>query len=179
MGVFLTILSCVTSSPGHGAPCSQQSRPLSCSDPSTPNASKVQEILSDLQLNILGPYTLPENWLSHHMYDDLTLPWQCAAPATNFPSSSFERIVWNRDGKLSGSEDFLIGDTVTMPRFERIMSTASMVSRWRQAHPTLAGTDQDCVKQTVIRLKEALGEGVDGIRLGCGVALLLFKKHQN
>lgn len=36
------------------------------------------------------------------------------------------------------------------------MSTASMVTRWREAHPELVGTDKDCVHVLVEKLKDAL-----------------------
>lgn len=58
---------------------------------------------------------------------------------------------------------------------EQALATASTVTRWREAHPDLVGTEQDCVKVFVKDLREALG-GKDEILSGGATTIMLFKK---
>ena len=109
------------------------------------------------------------------MYDDLKMPWQIEPPVTAFDEKDSKRYEWNRDGKVEQDEDFFQELKMSPHRYEQAMSTASMVTRWREDHPDLVGTDLDCVKQTVQRLKEAIGGDFE-IKFGTGFVLLLFKK---
>ena len=59
---------------------------------------------------------------------------------------------------------------------ERGLSTASMVTRWRAAHPDLVGTNKDVVKAFVNEVREALPAGHQKVLQGSGTAILLFKK---
>jgi hypothetical protein len=93
------------------------------------------------------------------------------------------RREWDRDGILSNGEDFFLGaNETTLERLGNSLGTASMVTRWREAHPELVGTDQDCVKSTMDEIARVLGEdeSVDlkslKIRTGSAVVLLLFKR---
>jgi hypothetical protein len=154
-------------------------------DPSTPQAAKIQEILSNLEDNILGPYATPSNKLSRELYADLSLPWEVQPTVQAFAQaqSQFVRHEWDRDGKLSNGHEFFLGsDEATLEELGKSLGTASMVTRWREAHPELAGTDQDCVQLTMDALAKVLSE--DGsvdlksmkIRTGSATVLLLFKK---
>jgi SAM-dependent methyltransferase len=154
-------------------------------DPSTPQAAKVQKILSNLEDNILGPYATPYNKLSRGLYADLPLPWDVNPPIEAFAKakSQFVRREWDRDGILSNGKDFFLGaNETTLERLGNSLGTASMVTRWREAHPELVGTDQDCVKSTMDEIARVLGEdeSVDlkslKIRTGSAVVLLLFKR---
>ena len=49
-----------------------------------------------------------------------------------------------------------------------------MVTRWREAHPQLVGTEQDVVAKMAKEMKDLLGEGE--VVIGSSCALLLFKK---
>jgi hypothetical protein len=144
-------------------------------DPSTPNAAEVQKILFHLELDMLGPYETPGNRLSRGMYEDLVMPWQVDPPVTSFSESTFQRVEWNRDGEVKPGESFLIGSEVTLDKLGEQLGTASMVTRWREAHPELVGTASDCVAQTISALREAMG-GKETLVKGCGTVLLLFKK---
>jgi trans-aconitate 3-methyltransferase len=151
---------------------------LTGSDPNTPNASQVQEILLDYENNILGQYAEPGNRISQFMYDTLKLPWMFQPPITAFKQKDFKRREWNRDGKLeTGEDDFLVSFKTSIHEMGNDRPTASMYTRWAQANPQLVGTEHDCVRVKARRIREATKLGdFDEIRLGCGVALLLFKK---
>ncbi|CAF0758150.1 unnamed protein product [Adineta steineri] len=113
------------------------------------------------------------------MYDKLVLPWDVMPPITAFSSSDFVRYEWDRDGILSnGSTFFGQSDETSLDELERGLATSSMVTRWRNANPDLAGTDKDCVRDTMKKLKEALN-GQETFIQGSGTVLLLFKKQSS
>ena len=144
-------------------------------DPSNPNAAKVEETKSRFKGEILAPYELPGNRLAHDMYDHLLLPWHCSPPIDGLLESGFTRLEWDRDGKLSDSEHFFLGDlTITIEKMQKMMSTGSMVTRWREAHPQLVGTEQDVVAKMAKETRDLLGEGE--VVIGSSCVLLLFKK---
>ncbi|KAL1983787.1 hypothetical protein VTN96DRAFT_9873 [Rasamsonia emersonii] len=147
--------------------------------PSTPNAAAVQQALGHLEKDFLEPYMLPPNRLTRDMYDHLPLPWNVDPPVPAFPESEFVRHEWNRDGVLTDGEDFFCGSReVSLEVLERVLGTGSMVTRWRDAHPELAHTDEDCVVKTIRRVREALGpESGDKIRAGVATVILLFKRR--
>ena len=146
-------------------------------DPSTPNASRVQEILFELERNVLAPYETPSNRLSRDMYDNLLLPWTVSPPVAAFNPQFFTRKEWNRDGRLEGDGVFLMsrGESTSLESLERALGTASMVTRWRKDHPELVGTDRDCVTVTISKIREALGGPEECMQSGA-TALLMFKK---
>ena len=111
------------------------------------------------------------------MYDNLTLPWDVTPPITAFSPSGFIRHEWDRDGILSnGSEFFCQNEESSLDELARELSTASMVTRWRDAYPELAGTERDCVRETIKELREALC-GQETFIQGSSTVILLFKKQ--
>lgn len=127
------------------------------------------------------------------MYDNLVLPWQVGGEtiarhnlAEAFPESDFVRLEWDRDGILSDGDDFFLasnsenkGET-TLNDLEGSLGTASMVTRWREANPELAGTERDCVSEMCAEIRKAIGVGTDEnprMKVGSSVALLLFKRR--
>jgi hypothetical protein len=141
----------------------------------------VQDLLSELEDDILGPYETPSNRLSRDMYDNLIMPWD--AGITAFPSQNFKRYEWNRNGKMeAGEEDFFGGGTeMTLKTLGDNLGTASMVTRWRETNADLVGTDKDCV--SLIMQKVATAMGADGsdlgdikIRTGSSTTLLIFTR---
>ena len=123
----------------------------------------------------LGPYELPGNRLSRDLYDDLLLPWNCNPPVDGFSKSEFTRLEWDRDGKLSDPEHFFLGDKVTtIEKMQKQLGTSSLVTRWREAHPQLAGTEQDVVVKMAREMREVMGG--EELVYGSSCALLLFKK---
>ncbi|KAI9743313.1 MAG: hypothetical protein M1818_003159 [Claussenomyces sp. TS43310] len=144
--------------------------------PSTPNAGEIQRILFRLEREHLAPFELPPNRVSRDMYDELMLPWQCPTPNESFSKEAFKRHVWDRDGALSNGESFFSNtDKISLERLKQSLETGSRVTRWRQANPDLAGTEKDCVKQTIRELKEVLG-GSESLVLGMGTVVMLFQK---
>lgn len=64
----------------------------------------------------------------------------------------------------------------TLDQREKGLSTASMVTRWRAAHPDLVGTDKDVVKAYTNELREHLPKDHQKVLTGSATAILLFKK---
>lgn len=109
------------------------------------------------------------------------LPWDMSPdPVRCFPRDSFIRKEWDVDGVLSNGDDFFGGSSeTTLAALEGSLGTASMVTRWREAHPDEAGTENDCVKATMRHVREAMGlaAGEDvTIKVSGATALLMFKK---
>ncbi|GKZ25173.1 hypothetical protein AbraIFM66951_001131 [Aspergillus brasiliensis] len=147
--------------------------------PSMPHAAEVQKALFRLELDVLKPYELPPNQLSHDLYDDLVLPWHVDPPVTAFPMSEYRRIEKDRNGILSDGKDFFVRARATsLQELGNSIGTASMVTRWREAHPEEAGTELDCVNVTLAEVKKALGDDWSGdLRLGHSAVVLLFKRR--
>ena len=131
--------------------------------------------MSRLKRDNIDSYELPGNQLARDSYDHLLLPWNCSPPISGFSESGYTRLGWDRDGKLSDSEHFFLGDeTVTLEDVESRFGTASMVTRWREKHPHLVGTEQDVVAKIVREMREVL-EGDEWV-IGRSCVLLLFKR---
>lgn len=155
---------------------------MSADPKSTPNASEVQAILSEFEDVILGPYALPANKLSQHNYKDLIIPWDKTETASLFDKNSFKRLEWDVGGQLTDGVDFFGGsEETTLAEIREGMSTASMVTRWRDAHPELVGTDRDCVNVLIQKLKAAMGVGGGReeeaiLGMGMGTAILIVNR---
>ena len=133
--------------------------------------------MSRLQRENIAQYELPGNRVARESYEHLLLPWQCDPPVDGFSETGFTRLEWDRNGKLSDSEHFFLGDeTFTIQAAEARLGTASSVTRWREAHPQLAGTEQDIAVKMARELKELLG-GKEFVVIGRSCVLLLFKKN--
>lgn len=129
------------------------------------------------------------------MYTNLILPWQVEpiatanngeALTTAFPESDYIRHEWDRDGILTDGNEFFLhsqddnGGETTLKDLEAQLGTASMVTRWRQAHPDLAGTEKDCVKEMITKIKRAMGVNAEDnpkIKVAAAAVLLLFKRR--
>jgi hypothetical protein len=93
-------------------------------------------------------------------------------------------MEWDRDGILSDGKEFFGGESkkITLAELAKSLDTASMVTRWREAHPELVGADNDCVRETMDEVRRALGESGEignedvSIKVGSGTVLLLFKR---
>jgi hypothetical protein len=122
--------------------------------------------------------------LSRGLYKDLVLPWDVKSPVSAFANSDFVRQEWDRDGILTNGEDFFLGSREsTLEDLEKTLGTACMVTRWREAHPELVGTPEDCVRSTMNEIRRVLNEEIGGeetenykIRSGAAMVLLLFKR---
>jgi hypothetical protein len=127
---------------------------------------------------MLAPYELPSIRISRLMYDTLPLFWTVDPPVPAFPQSAFVRHEWDRNGVLTDGKEFFGGsDEVALQKLEKQLGTASMMTRWREANPQLAGTDEDCVVKTIKRIRELIGpEAGDKITVGSGPVVLLFNR---
>ena len=97
--------------------------------------------------------------------------------AREFPQEGFVRREWNVGGKVEPGENFFVGnEVVSLEDFARGVSTASMVTRWREAHPELVGTEEDVIAVTVKELRQALG-GQEWFGGGTATGLLMFKRR--
>ena len=131
-----------------------------------------------LEREDLAPYETPANRISRDMYDNLLLPWNVTPPIAVFPESKFVKHEYDREGVLSNGESFFGGGSLAnLGQVEKGLATASMVTRWRAAHPDLVGTDKDVVTKVVRDLRDALGGDVEVLR-GSGTAILLFKRAE-
>ena len=109
-------------------------------------------------------------------YANLPLPWNVEPPVEGFSEAGFTRLDWDRDGHLSDPDHFFLGDRhITLTQAAKHMSTASMVTRWREAHPQLAETREDIVNVVMDDLRQVLGR--EDIVVGGSCHLLLFKRE--
>ncbi|KAF7958840.1 hypothetical protein EAE96_002371 [Botrytis aclada] len=150
------------------------------SHPSVPNRSELLRIFLNFERNILAPYELLPNRLSRDMYDNLPLPWNIPhpIPSSILPQSQFLKLDYDRGGILSNpeSEDFFFGGReVTLTQAEKSLETASMVTRWREAHPEAVGTEKDVLKMHMEELRRAMGDN-ESMRTGSSTTIILVKK---
>jgi hypothetical protein len=141
-----------------------------------PYAAAANAVQSEFMTSI-SSYFLPGNLLAHDMYDGLSLPWDADPSQTAFPKEQFHRFDWDRNYILSDPEgkDFF-GGSMEFPieMYEAGLGTVSAVTRWRELHPELVGTEKDVVKECVAKMKTAVdGKGLRG---GAPTVLLLFKR---
>lgn len=148
-----------------------------CHPHKTPNAAAVQQVLFRLERERLAPYKTRGNKLSNGLYRELGMPWADGKHDSGFLEAEFVRKEWNVDGHVEVGGDFFMGqEAVSLERFAAGLATASMVTRWREANPHLAGTDEDVVNVAVRELREALG-GQEWFEGGTATVLLLFKRR--
>ena len=148
---------------------------MDCTDPATPNAAHVKETFFRLEHEYLDPYESEGNRIARSGYDLLTLPWDVDPPIEGFAKDGFTRLVWDRDGNISYGNHFFLGDQhITLAQLQKKLGTTSMVTRWRDAHPHLANTDEDVVVKMAQEAREAIGG--EELIVGNSCSLLLFKK---
>jgi hypothetical protein len=141
-----------------------------------PHGAEIEAIQAEFQRTI-DPYLAPGNRIGDTLYDDLELPWAADPSQTAFPQSQYQRFDWDRGGKLSDGKDFL-GGTPEYPVevYGKVLGTVSAVTRWREAHPELAGTEKDVVNVSVAKMKKVVGD--QPMKGGSPLALLFFKKAE-
>ena len=116
------------------------------------------------------------------------MPWDDPSTAPLFDRASFVRRELSRKD-LSPTPTAATAATIAADplapeiwaRVGNLLNTLDAVTRWREAHPDLAGTERDCVRLLVEETKEAVREGkakIDFGRLLLGVktVLLLVKR---
>lgn len=149
----------------------------------TPNYAAVQQLLDDFELKVLVPYELEGNRQVRELYSRLATPWSLLAESEagtrklsevqsaaleKFDRSSFTRREFNRNGKREpdfiddeNPKGYLSGSLSKLDQIRSGLGTASMVTRWREAHAEQlrGGEVEDCVEAFVDRLREALNSG--------------------
>ena len=123
----------------------------------------------------IEPYFQPGSVIAHNMYDKLELPWESDPTQVAFRQDQYRRFDWDRNGMLSDGKDFFGGlQELPIEMYEKMLETVSPVTRWREAHPDLVGTERDCVTEHINQMKEVVGAPV--LRGGTATALLMFKR---
>jgi hypothetical protein len=113
----------------------------------------------------------PGNFLTHDLYVDLPLPWTLEKPVPEFDKSTFFRKEWNTGSTAESREKFFVGSGQPgdLDMLEKVLSTASPVTRWRAAHPDAVGTEEDVVRIVRRNIERALHEA--GVEKGKEVVL--------
>jgi trans-aconitate 3-methyltransferase len=113
------------------------------------------------------------------LYHDLVMPWELSPPCTEFEREHYRRKIWNEGGKASEDGSFLCGERWTsFEEYEAAIGTISAATRWREAHPEIANTDQDVVKKAFAKIRGILEpEGVKELcMVGPSVVVSLKRK---
>lgn len=122
----------------------------------------------------------PGNLLAHSGYVGLEMPWDNMETAALFEKDTFLRRRWDTDDESSDNNDMFREAAQlkwSLKEIEAMAQTMSPVTRWREAHPDLVGTDKDCVKIILAETREALGVPEDedaNTTLHGGFALVLL-----
>lgn len=91
--------------------------------------------------------------LSGHVRQ-LASPMGATLPLSAFPELESIRREWDRDGVPTDGKDFLDRNNETkLDELERSLRNANMMTRWREAHPDLANTEQDCVRESITAIR--------------------------
>ncbi|EFX04383.1 methyltransferase type 11 [Grosmannia clavigera kw1407] len=157
-----------------------------------PAGAAIQALIDGFDAQ-LHDYMVPGNWIVRNSYTDLVLPWSSsssssASVAAVFDETTFIRQPWctSADPAYGYGPDYAVYPSVVtaipLRAFERIVETGSPITRWREAHPDLVGTENDIVRQTFIQIERLMQAA--GVKPGCetisgayaGVLLLVRKK---
>ncbi|KAI1135740.1 S-adenosyl-L-methionine-dependent methyltransferase [Hypoxylon sp. FL0543] len=148
----------------------------------TPNGAAIKAVV-DEAVDELKSYMNPGNALSRDLYVNLPLPWTLVDPVEEFDKASFLRKEWKKNEDSAGKEDGDIGTmkAVALEELARVLGSGSPVTRWREAHPDKAGTEEDIVRRLRARIESFLHEvDVDPreevLRRSEAVVLLMVKK---
>ncbi|KAK7415771.1 hypothetical protein QQX98_005684 [Neonectria punicea] len=144
--------------------------------PSMPNAAAVQAAMDLYQERDVLKYYEPGNLLTRSRYTTLPLPWTLEEPLVEFDEASFFRKEWAPDEVFFTRED-----EVNLDMFEKITSTSSPLTRWRQANPELAWTERDALRMLRKEIERILHEagvekGKETLKGTVEGALLIVKK---
>jgi trans-aconitate 3-methyltransferase len=149
-----------------------------------PNPDKVEEIVTHFRDVVLGPYITAQNRLAQSGYAGLEMPWDWEETAGLYDKDAFLRRQWISTDEVVDGQDFFEADSRKawpMPAVEAMLGTTSPVTRWREAHPDLVGTEKDCLKVHIKELCEAMGvpkgqENSATLRGAVGLSLICVKR---
>ncbi|KAJ0417288.1 S-adenosyl-L-methionine-dependent methyltransferase [Aspergillus carlsbadensis] len=147
--------------------------------PDMPNVTALQEAMDRIETQYLQQHFTAGNWITRDGYHNLGLPWTVEPKVSGFNQGSFIRKDWG-----ARDEDFYsIGQPeVGLDVFERMIGTGSPITRWREANPSLVGTEGDVVRifrREIERLLRETGvkEGEEKVR-GATTGFLLMVKRE-
>jgi trans-aconitate 3-methyltransferase len=90
------------------------------------------------------------------------MPWNDAGTAALFEQETFVRREFDAKSLISDDFNFFSsgasGPESPLKAVEALIGTLSPVTRWREAHADLVGTDKDCVKVLIAQISEVLGD---------------------
>ena len=165
-------------------------KPLKTPEPASPSAAeaKVHAIFAQFHTSVLDAYAVPGTKITRDAYRNLPMPWDDPIAAPLFDRTGFVRRELSRKD-LSPTPVATTAATIAADplapqiwqRVQNLLNTMDAVTRWREAHPDLAGTERDCVRVLVADTKEALQEGntkmdFGKLLLGMKTVLLLVKR---
>lgn len=114
------------------------------------------------------------------------MPWDQVQTASLFDKGNFLHRVWmSSDGTGTDGQVYFFDTNATkdwpLPVVEKMLDVSSPVTRWREAHPDLAGTDEDCLKVHMRQICEVMGvpkgeEHKATIRGAVGISLFCVKR---
>lgn len=131
----------------------------------------------------LVDYLSPGNRLVRGLLVDLVMPWTLAVPVPEFDKAVTLRKEWGTGPDSEPlNEFFKLNKPLNLDLIEKTMGTASPVTKWREAHPDAAGTDQDPVKMLRKEIEDSfreigIEEGKETFAGGVEGVLLVLKKR--
>jgi trans-aconitate 3-methyltransferase len=144
--------------------------------PSTAAADEIQKAWDAHREKYLAPFYEEGNHLTRTQYANLGLPWTTEPKIGGFTQEGYLRKVWDGD-----EEFFTGGQEVGMDMLEKMLATASPVTRWREANKDKVGTEEDCIRilrRTFEGILRGVGvkEGEEKVRGCIHGALVVVKK---
>ncbi|KAK4646931.1 hypothetical protein QC762_0026370 [Podospora pseudocomata] len=123
-------------------------------NPNIPAGRAIQQTIDLFWDRHFKDFVVPGNEMIKHSYADLLLPWTLPEPIDDFEKDTFYRREW------SPSESFfdVENSEVSLNKWEKIMSTGTPVTRWREAHPDDAGTERDPLRKCRREIERLLHE---------------------
>ncbi|KAI0970196.1 S-adenosyl-L-methionine-dependent methyltransferase [Xylaria arbuscula] len=147
----------------------------------TLNGAAIKAVVDEIFVSELQPFSKLGSTLTRDLYVDLPLPWTLEVPVEEFDKGSFFRKEWNKHRDGAENDNLGTGKTVTTEEFENLTDTHSTVTRWREAHPDKAGTEEDIARKMRRRIEGLLHEvgvkpGEEVLRGQMAIVLLMVKK---
>ncbi|OTA98987.1 hypothetical protein M426DRAFT_27957 [Hypoxylon sp. CI-4A] len=147
----------------------------------TPNGAAIKAVVDEIFANELQSFSKLGSTLTHDLYVDLPLPWTLEVPVKGFDRKSFFRKEWNKNRDGAEKDELDTGKVVTTEEFENLTSTNSTVTRWREAHPNKAGTEEDVARKMRRRIESLLHDvgvqpGEEVLTGQVAIVLLMVKK---
>ncbi|KAF2758082.1 S-adenosyl-L-methionine-dependent methyltransferase, partial [Pseudovirgaria hyperparasitica] len=151
--------------------------------PDVPGAARIQARMDELNAEYLRAYFEPGTDAAHGLYRNLGMPWSVEPAVEEFERESVFRREWV-PGKEGVGEEFFerrVDERVSLDVMERMMGTASPVTRWREANGGKVGTEEDVVRvirrevERILR-EEGVEEGKEWLKASVTGVLLVVKK---